>query len=392
MDDVVIVSAVRTPIGKLGGQLASFSAVELGTMVATAAIKQAGLEASAIDQTIFGNVLQAGSGQNVARQISIHAGVPEASPAMTINEVCGSGLKSIRLGQAAILMGDADIVLVGGTESMSNAPYLASGMRFGTKFGDSTFVDSMEHDGLTDTFSGEPMGVTAENVAKQWHVSREAQDAFALTSHQKATAATNAGVFKDEIVPVTVTNKKGTTIITQDETIRPDTSLEQLSHLRPSFKNDGTVTAGNSAPLNDGASALVLMRRTKADELGLTPLATISAYAEVGIDPQIMGYSPVKAINQLIAKTQQTITDINRFELNEAFAAPSIIVANELLVPEDRLNPTGGSLAIGHPIGASGARIVTTLVHGLQRDNLQNGIASMCIGGGLGIAMELTRD
>lgn len=389
MDDVVIVSAVRTPIGKIGGQLASFSAVELGTLVAKAAIERAGIAPEVIDQTIFGNVLQAGSGQNVSRQIGIRAGVPEHSPAMTINEVCGSGLKAIRLGQAAIAMGDAEAVLVGGTESMSQAPYLATNMRFGTKFGDTTLIDSMEHDGLTDAFSGVPMGMTAENVAEVYHVSRQQQDEFALASHRKASAASDDHRFAAEMLPITVKSRRGEVTLTRDETIREDTSLAQLAKLKTIFKAEGTVTAGNSAPLNDGASALILMRRSKAVSLGLSPLATITGYQEVGVDPQLMGYSPVTAITKLFAKTGQQITDIDLFEINEAFAAPSVAVARDLQIPIDKLNPNGGSIAIGHPIGATGARLITSLIYALKQTQQQTGLASMCIGGGLGMAMTI---
>ncbi|MCF6166283.1 3-ketoacyl-CoA thiolase [Furfurilactobacillus rossiae] len=389
MDDVVIVSAVRTPVGKMGGVLASFSAVELGTLAAKAAIKRAKVNPSIIDQTIVGNVLQAGSGQNVGRQIGINAGVPESSPAMTVNEVCGSGLKAIRLGQSAIVMGDADAVLVVGTESMTNAPYLTNGMRLGTKFGDTTMVDSMEHDGLTDAFSNQPMGVTAENVAEQYHVSREQQDAFALASHQRAAKASDDGAFADEMLPLSVKNRHGETVIDRDETIREDTSLEKLAKLRPSFELGGTVTAGNAAPLNDGAAAMILMRKSKAGELGLKPLATIKGYQEVGVNPQTMGYSPVKAVSELLTKQHQTVSDIDLFELNEAFAAPSVAVARDLKIPAAKLNPNGGSIAIGHPLGATGVRIVTTLIYALKHADQHTGVAGLCIGGGLGIALSV---
>ncbi|GKT03802.1 thiolase family protein [Furfurilactobacillus entadae] len=389
MDEVVIVSAVRTPVGKMGGHLASFSAVDLGVIAAKAAIERAGIAPAIVDQTIAGNVLQAGSGQNVGRQISIKAGVPETSPAMTINEVCGSGLKAIRLGQAAIAMGDADSVLVVGTESMSNAPYLAKGMRFGTKFGDTTFVDSMEHDGLTDAFSDKPMGVTAENVAAMYHVTREEQDAFALASHQKAARASDDGQFADEMVPLTVTERHRQRVVDRDETIREDTDLEKLAKLAPTFEDHGTVTAGNAAPLNDGAAAMVLMRRERAEELAVPILATITGYQEVGVDPQIMGYSPVSAVRGLLAKTKTAIDDIDLFELNEAFAAPSVAVARELGIPAEKLNPNGGSIAIGHPLGATGVRIVTGLIYALRHAERHVGVAGLCIGGGLGIALQI---
>ncbi|WP_203652219.1 thiolase family protein [Secundilactobacillus yichangensis] len=390
MKEVVILSAARTPIGKMGRQLAHYSAVQLGTLTAKAAIRQAGIQPKTINQAIIGNVLQAGSGQNVARQISLNSGLPVTSTAMTINQVCGSGIKAIRLAQSAIIMGDADIVLAGGTESMSSVPYLLPDMRQGTKYGEKKVLDGIEHDALRDAFTQDLMGITAENVAAKYHVSRTDQDAFSLRSHQRAIAATNAGYFKDEIVPVNLADQSGTQMV-KDEAIRPDTSLEALSHLKPAFKSDGTVTAGNSAGLNDGASMLVLMAKEAADAAGLDYLAILDGYQEVGIDPSIMGYAPYYAISQLLKKQGKIITDFDRYELNEAFAAQSVAVSRDLKIPDDRLNVNGGAIALGHPVGASGARILTTLVHELQREQLDSGIAAICIGGGMGIALSVHR-
>ncbi|WP_436631633.1 acetyl-CoA C-acetyltransferase [Latilactobacillus sakei] len=389
MKEVVIMSAKRTPIGKFGGQLASLTAVDLGTIAAKAAIQAAGIEADQIDQAIFGNVLQAGSGQNVARQIALNSGLAQTSVAMTVNEVCGSGLKAIRLAQSAIVMGDADVVLVGGTESMSQAPYLNKGMRFGSKFGDQTVVDSISSEGLNDAFTDKPMGITAENVAAKYGITRLMQDTFALESHQKAAKATQAGWFDAEIVPVTVQQRRATFEVSQDEGIRPDTTLEAMGKLRPAFQADGTVTAANASGINDGASAMIVMSKEKAEALGLVYQATLVGYQEVGLDPNYMGYTPVPAIQQLLAKQDQTVADIDLFEINEAFAASSVAVQNGLALDTAKVNVAGGAVALGHPIGASGTRIMTTLLHQLKRTNQTTGIASLCIGGGLGIAYEI---
>ena len=389
MKEVVIISAKRTPIGKFGGQLASLTAVDLGTIAAKAAIQAAGIEADQIDQAIFGNVLQAGSGQNVARQIALNSGLAQTSVAMTVNEVCGSGLKAIRLAQSAIVMGDADVVLVGGTESMSQAPYLNKGMRFGSKFGDQTVVDSISSEGLNDAFTDKPMGITAENVAAKYGITRLMQDTFALESHQKAAKATQAGWFDAEIVPVTVQQRRATFGVSQDEGIRPDTTLETMGKLRPAFQADGTVTAANASGINDGASAMIVMSKEKAEALGLVYQATLVGYQEVGMDPNYMGYTPVPAIQQLLAKQDQTVADIDLFEINEAFAASSVAVQNGLALDTAKVNVAGGAVALGHPIGASGTRIMTTLLHQLKRTNQTTGIASLCIGGGLGIAYEI---
>ena len=389
MKEVVIMSAKRTPIGKFGGQLASLTAVDLGTIAAKAAIQAAGIEADQIDQAIFGNVLQAGSGQNVARQIALNSGLAQTSVAMTVNEVCGSGLKAIRLAQSAIVMGDADVVLVGGTESMSQAPYLNNGMRFGSKFGDQTVVDSISSEGLNDAFTNKPMGITAENVAAKYGITRLMQDTFALESHQKAAKATQAGWFDAEIVPVTVQQRRATFEVSQDEGIRPDTTLEAMGKLRPAFQADGTVTAANASGINDGASAMIVMSKEKAEALGLVYQATLVGYQEVGLDPNYMGYTPVPAIQQLLAKQDQTVADIDLFEINEAFAASSVAVQNGLALDTAKVNVAGGAVALGHPIGASGTRIMTTLLHQLKRTNQTTGVASLCIGGGLGIAYEI---
>lgn len=389
MQEVVIISAKRTPIGKLGGQLASLSAVELGTVAAKAAIEAAGIDPTQIDQAIFGNVLQAGSGQNVARQIALKSGMTQSSTAMTVNEVCGSGLKAIRLAQSAIVMGDADIVLVGGTESMSQAPYLNKQMRFGSKFGDQTMIDSISSEGLNDAFTHQPMGITGENVAAKYGVTREMQDAFALASHQKAAQATQAGWFNEEIVPVTVQQRKATLEVQQDEGIRPTTTIEAMAKLRPAFQQDGTVTPANASGINDGASAMIVMSKEKAAALGLVYQATLVGYQEVGADPDYMGYTPVDAIQKLLAQQNQTLADIDLLEINEAFAASSVAVQNGLQVDPAKVNVAGGTIALGHPIGASGTRIMTTLMHQLKRTHQTTGIASLCIGGGLGIAFEI---
>lgn len=391
MTEVVILSAARTPIGKFGGALAGVSAVELGAIAAKAAIQRAGIAPERLDQAIFGNVLQANSGQNVARQIALKAGLTTDSTAMTINEVCGSGLKAVRLGQSAILLGDADAVLVGGTENMSQAPFYAPQQRFGHKFGDVTFVDGLARDGLSDAFTGLPMGVTAENVAEQFSVTREQQDRFALASHQKAVAAQQAGAFDAEITPVTVTTRKGDLVVAADEGPRPDTDLTKLGKLRPAFKPEGTVTAGNASGINDGAAALILMRKDLADAQGLPYLAVIDGYNEGGIDPNFMGYAPKRVIEKLLKRTATAMSGIDLIEINEAFAAQSIAVAKELELDQSKLNVNGGAIALGHPLGASGARVLTTLLYALRTRDAQTGIAALCVGGGIGVAMQVSR-
>jgi len=387
VEEVVIMSAVRTPIGKFGRSFQNISAVQLGTLAAKAAIQRSGLTPDQLQQTIFGTVVQAGLGQNVARQVELNAGIPVTSTAMTINQVCGSSLKAIRLGQTAILMGDADAVLVGGTESMSQAPYLSSQTRWGHKFGDVTLTDGLSRDGLTDAFSQTPMGITAENVAAKYHVTRAEQDAFSLRSQQNAAAAQAENRFADEIVPVPV----GDTLVTRDEAVRSTTSLAKLAALPPAFKPDGTVTAGNAAGLNDGAAAMVLMRKSAAEAAHLPYLATLTGFQEVGIDPAIMGYAPKMAIEQVLAKQDLAVSAIDRFELNEAFAAQSVAVTRDLALPTNKLNVNGGGIALGHPLGASGTRIVVTLLHELIHADLHRGLAAMCIGGGMGMALTLER-
>ncbi|TCD54580.1 acetyl-CoA C-acetyltransferase [Alloscardovia theropitheci] len=389
MVDVVIVSAVRTPIGKFGGSLASLTAVDLGTVAAQAAIERAGLDPEMIDQAIFGNVLQANSGQNVARQIALKAGMATDSTAMTINEVCGSGLKAVRLGQSAIVMGDADIVLVGGTESMSNAPHYLPKLRDGYRYGNTEMVDAIFRDGLSDAFTGEAMGVTAENVAERFGITREQQDEFALQSHRKAVAAWEAGDFEDEIVPVTVRKHSENIIVSRDEGPRPNTSLEKLATLRSVFMDNGTVTAGNASGINDGASALILMRKDLAQERGIKYLAEIRGYREGGIDPDFMGYAPKHVIEKLMKSTGSSLDEMDLVEVNEAFAAQSLAVSQQLKLDNAKLNIHGGAIALGHPLGCSGARILTTLIHALRARHEHNGVAALCVGGGIGVAMQV---
>ena len=401
MTEVVIASAVRTPIGKFGGSLSSLSSVDLGTIAAKAAIERAGLNAHDVDQAIFGNVLQAGSGQNVARQIALRAGLDTSSCAMTINEVCGSGLKAVRLAQSAIVMGDAQVVVAGGTESMSNVPFYATNSRFsGHKYGNFSLIDGLQRDGLNDAFTGDAMGVTAENVAAKFGITRESQDIFALKSHQKAVAAIKRGDFDAEIVPVTLANGS---VVTKDEHPRENTSLEQLSKLRTLFKpseenansacensaHKSTVTAGNASGINDGAAALVLMSKDYAETHGIKYLAKIVGFAEGGIDPDLMGYAPKHVMERMLNATGSSVESIDLFEINEAFAAQSIAVSEQLHIDESKLNVRGGAIALGHPLGASGARILTTLIYALRDSNKKNGVAALCVGGGIGVAMQI---
>ncbi|WLV76958.1 acetyl-CoA C-acyltransferase [Lacticaseibacillus parahuelsenbergensis] len=391
MEEVVILSAKRTPIGKLGGELAGASAVDLGVAAAQAAIKAARVDPEQLDQAIFGNVLQAGSGQNVARQIALKSGMANRSTAMTVNEVCGSGLKAIRLGQAAIQLGEATAVLVGGTESMSQVPYYAEAMRAGHKFGDTAFVDGLSRDGLNDAFSQQPMGITAENIATRFEISRRDQDEFALRSHLRAAAAAAEGRFKSQMAPVTIAGRHGDVTVETDSAIRPNTSLAQLAKLPPVFEVGGTVTAGNASGINDGAAALVLMAKSKAEQLGLHYLATITDYTEVGIDPDIMGYAPKLAIDQLLQTNGTSISSIDQVELNEAFASQSVAVMRDLGLTDEQVNINGGALALGHPLGASGARIMVSLLYNLAERDEKTGIAALCVGGGIGIAMQVVR-
>ncbi|GAB6933163.1 acetyl-CoA C-acetyltransferase [Calditerricola satsumensis] len=385
--DAVIVSAVRTPIGTFNGALSSVSATELGAAVIRAALERAGVAPEQVDEVIMGNVLQAGLGQNPARQAAIKAGLPHDVPAQTVNMVCGSGLKAVHLAAQAIWTGEADVVVAGGMENMSRAPYLLPHARTGYRMGNQTVVDSMIHDGLWCAFNDYHMGITAENLAEEYGITREEQDRFALWSQEKAARAIAAGKFRDEIVPVTVRNRKGEErMVDADEHPRPDTTLEKLAKLPPAFKPDGTVTAGNASGINDGAACLVVTSREKAEKLGLTPLAVIRANASAGVDPRVMGIGPVPATRKALAKAGLALEDIDLIEANEAFAAQSLAVAKALGIPEDKLNVNGGAIALGHPIGASGARIMVTLIHEMRRREARYGLATLCIGGGQGVA------
>lgn len=393
MREVVIVSAVRTPIGTFGGSFKDVSAVTLGSIVAKEAIKRANIKPEMVDEVIFGNVLQAGQGQNVARQVSIHAGIPIEVPSYTVNKVCGSGLKTVALAAQAILAGDAEVVLVGGTENMSQAPYLLKGARWGQRMGDGTIEDYMVHDGLWDIFNDYHMGITAENVAEQWNITREEQDQFALTSQLRAEKAIKSGRFKDEIVPVPVPQRKGDPIIVDtDEHPRFGTTIEGLAKLKPAFKKDGTVTAGNASGINDGAAALVIMSKEKAEELGIKPLATIVSYASAGVDPKVMGTGPIPATQKALKKANMTVADLDLVEANEAFAAQSLAVVKGLGLDTEKTNVNGGAIALGHPIGASGARILVTLLHEMTKRDAKTGLATLCIGGGQGISVIVKRD
>lgn len=393
MKEVVIASAVRTPIGSFGGYFKNVSAVTLGTVVAKEAIKRANITPEMVDEVIFGNVLQAGLGQNVARQISVQSGIPVEKTAFTVNMVCGSGLKTVILAAQDIMTGDADIVLAGGTENMSQAPYILKDARWGQRMGDATVEDYMIHDGLWDIFNNYHMGITAENVAEEWNISREEQDQFALQSQLRAEEAIKSGRFKDEIVPVEVPQKKKDPIIVDtDEHPRFGSTMEGLAKLKPAFKKDGTVTAGNASGINDGAAALVIMSREKAEELGIKPLATIISYATSGVDPRIMGTGPIPATRKALEKANMTIEDLDLVEANEAFAAQSIAVVRDLGLDTEKTNVNGGAIALGHPIGASGARILVTLLYEMGKRDAKNGLATLCIGGGQGAALIVRRD
>jgi acetyl-CoA C-acetyltransferase len=387
MDEPVIVSAVRTPVGTFGGALKDVPATELGARAISAALERANLTPDQVDEVLMGNVLQAGLGQNPARQASIGAGIPKEVPATTINMVCGSGLKAIALASQIIKAGDAEIVVAGGMENMSAAPYLVPSGRFGARMGDAKLIDSMTHDGLTDAFNDYHMGITAENVADQFGVSREDQDAFALQSQRKAVTAVETGVFKDEIVPIDVPVKGGTRTVDNDEAPRPDTSAEKLAKLRPAFLRDGgTVTAGNASGINDGAAAVVVMSATRAQDLGLEPYGSLETHASVGVDPAIMGIGPVPAMRVALARGELELRDVDLFELNEAFASQSLAVMREMGIEPERINPNGGAIALGHPIGASGARILVSLLHEMRRRDSHRGLAALCVGGGQGQA------
>lgn len=386
MKEVVIVSAVRTAVGSFNGSLANVPAVEQGAIVIKEALKRAGVSPEMVDEVFMGNVLQAGLGQNPARQAAMKAGIPEEVPSLTINKVCGSGLRTVTLAAQTILAGDNDIVVAGGMENMSQAPYLLDKARFGYRMGDGKIVDSMIKDGLWCAFNDYHMGITAENVAEKYNVTRQDQDEFSLSSQKKAVEAIEKGYFKDEIVPVTIPSKKGDIIFDTDEFPRKDASIENLAKLKGAFKKEGTVTAGNASGINDGAAAFVVMSAEKAKELGIKPMAKIISYASVGVDPAIMGIGPIYASQKSLEKANLNLSDIDLFEANEAFAAQAVAVGKELNIPSEKLNITGGAIAIGHPIGASGARILVTLLHGLKREKKKLGLATLCIGGGQGVA------
>ncbi|MGH4124481.1 MAG: acetyl-CoA C-acetyltransferase [Clostridium sp.] len=392
MRDVVIVAAARTAIGSFGGALSKLSAVQIGTIAAKEAIKRSGVKPELIQEAIIGNVIQAGLGQNVARQISIYAGMSEESSALTINKVCGSGLRAVSMAAQFIMCGDADIVLAGGTESMSNAPYALPNNRWGAKMGDGKIVDTMIKDSLWDAFNNYHMGVTAENIAEKWNITREDQDQFSLKSQLKAEKAIKAGKFKDEIVPVSIPQRKGDPIIFDtDEFPKAGSTIEKLRKLKPAFKKDGTVTAGNASGINDGAAMFIVMSKAKAEELGVKPLVTIKAYASSGVDPKIMGYGPVPASRKALEKAGMTVADLDLIEANEAFAAQSLAVAKDLGFNTDIVNVNGGAIALGHPVGGSGARILVTLIHEMIKRDSKTGLATLCIGGGQGTAIIVQR-
>lgn len=391
MREVVIVSAVRTPIGNFNGALANIGAAELGALVIKEAIKRAGITPDQVEEVIMGSVLQAGLGQNIARQASIKAGIPYEVPSYAVNKVCGSGLKVMGIAANAIMCGDADIIVAGGTENMSQAPYILHKARWGHRMGDGKIVDVMINDGLWDAYNDYHMGVTAENVAEQHGIDRAAQDAFALASQQKTAAAQAKGVFAEEIVPVVIPGKKGDIVFDRDEFPKNNASAENLAGLRPAFKKDGTVTAGNASGINDGAAAVVLMSADKAKELGLTPMAKFKAFAAGGVDPAVMGIGPIPACKKVLEKAGMTIDDIDLIEANEAFAAQCAAVGKELKFPDEKLNVHGGAISLGHPIGASGSRIFVTLLHSMKQYNAKTGLATLCIGGGQGVAAIVER-
>ncbi|MCX9025026.1 MAG: acetyl-CoA C-acetyltransferase [Candidatus Methanoperedens sp.] len=392
MNNVVIVSATRTAVGKFGGSLKDFSPGQLGSVVLKDALKKANVEQSEVEEVVMGNVLSGGHGQNVARQAAIWAGIPKEVPSFCVNKVCGSGLKSVVLGAQSIMLGDADVVLAGGMESMSMAPYALKKNRWGAKMGNDEVVDLMIHDGLWDIFNNYHMGVTAENVAEKYKITREEQDEFSAISQNKAEAAIKAGKFKEEIVPVGIPQPKGEPVLFDtDEFPRFGTTKETLAKLKPAFKKDGTVTAGNASGINDGAACVLLMSEEKAKDSGLTPLATIRSYGLCGVPPELMGLGPICATKKAIEKAGITPDKLDLIELNEAFASQSIAVRRELGLNPDKVNVNGGAIALGHPIGASGARILVTLLHELQRRKGTYGLATLCIGGGQGIAMVVKR-
>ncbi|UZW15133.1 acetyl-CoA C-acetyltransferase [Clostridium pasteurianum] len=392
MKEPVIVSAVRTAIGAFGKSLKDIPAVDLGAVVIKEAVKRAGIKPEEINEVILGNVLQAGLGQNPARQAAIKAGLPTEIPAFTLNKVCGSGLRTVSLAAQIIKAGDADIIVAGGMENMSRAPYLVDNARFGYKMGNGQFIDEMIKDGLWDAFNDYHMGITAENIAEKWEITREEQDEFSVKSQNKAEKAIKSGEFKDEIVPITVKTRKGEFVFDTDEQPRFGSNVESLSKLRPSFKKDGTVTAGNASGLNDGAAALVIMSAEKAKELSIKPLAKIVSYASSGLDPKIMGYGAFYATKAALDKIDLKAEELDLIEANEAFAAQSIAVTRDLKIDFNKVNVNGGATALGHPIGGSGARILVTLLHAMQKRDVKRGLATLCIGGGQGTALIVKRD
>ncbi len=392
MKKIVLAGACRTAIGTMGGALSTVPAAELGSIVIKEALNRAGVPAEQVDHVYMGCVIQAGLGQNVARQAALKAGLPVTTPAVTVNVVCGSGLNCVNMAAQMIEAGDADIVVAGGTESMSLAPYAMMKGRYGYRMGNATLVDTMVNDALWDAFNNYHMGITAENVAEQWGLTREMLDEFAACSQQKCEKAVAEGKFKDEIVPVEVKGKKGSVIVDTDEGPRPGTTVETLARLKPAFKKDGIVTAGNASGINDGAAAIVVMSEEKAKELGVKPMATWIGGALGGVDPSIMGVGPVAAVNKLMKKLNMKVSDMDLIEANEAFAAQSLAVGHDLGFEMDKLNVNGGAIALGHPVGASGCRILVTLLHEMQRRDAKTGLATLCIGGGMGCATVVERD
>ena len=391
MNRVAIVSAKRTAIGSFGGSLKDISAVKIGGELVKQSLESINLNPNLVDEIIFGNVLQTGLGQNVARQIAVNAGIPKEKSAFVVNKVCGSGLKSVVLGVQSILLGDNDVVVCGGVENMSAAPHYTKNARFGQKLGSFELEDTIINDGLTDAFENYHMGITAENIAEQYNITREEQDEFALSSQKKAAAAIENNQFANEIAPIVIKTRREEIIFDTDEFVRPNTTLESLAKLRPAFKKDGTVTAGNASGINDGAACVILMSETRAKELGLEVLAYIDGYASAGLDNKVMGLGPVPATQKVLEKLSLNIEDIDLFEMNEAFAAQSIAVTRLLNLNQNKVNTRGGAISLGHPIGASGCRILVTLVHALINDNKKKGVCSLCIGGGQGIAMVISR-
>ena len=387
MREVVIVGAARTAIGSFNGSLSGVSAVNLGVAAVKEAIKRAGISPEMVDETVMGCILQAGLGQGVARQVAVNSGIPVEKPAYTINMICGSGLRAVQIAAQQIMTGECDVVVAGGTENMSAAPYLLRNARTGYRMGHGEVIDSMIYDSLTDIFNNYHMGVTAENLAEKYNISREEQDAFSAASQNKAEAAMKEGKFKEEIVPVVIPSRKGDVVVDTDEFPRVGVTAEALGKLRPAFKKDGTVTAGNASGINDGAAALVVMAAEKAEELGLKPLAKIVGYASAGVDPSIMGIGPVPAVKKALERSKLKLEDIDLIEANEAFAAQSLAVAKDLGFDMSKVNVNGGAIALGHPVGASGARILITLLYEMKRRNLKKGLATLCIGGGMGTAV-----